>query len=411
MHQRNLQNRAATSASSRGDSTLDSYYREVAERDLLSAEEERNLSRTIELRQIEAWVEMLSFARATSYILDRVIQSIPIDDSTATPIRRAAAAAIKTRRVAQQNRLVALARSLAQDMRELDPDRRSFDTVYAHLVELREGPSQSPRKRLPFSPRSKAYVAYLGRVGAAQRAAASARTRFVEANLRLVLTFARKHQGRGVPLSDLIQEGNMGLIKAVDRFDYRRGYRFSTFASWWIRHMLGREVANTARTVRVPVHVQDTQQRISTARRILRDKLRRVPTEEEVAGAAGVAVQKLAEVFQKVYGGVVSLDEPVGDADGRPRGEVFRDPRGGAPTPFEIVSSKRQAANVHGLLAELPPAQEDVLRKRFGLDDGKCWTLREIGEHRCLTRERIRQIQVAALAKLRGMLAADPDKP
>lgn len=400
--------RAAVSAPIRGEQLLDPYYRDVAERELLSADEEQSLSRTIELHQAEAWTALLSFPRATDYVLALMLEQLAEETSfgpaDAEPLSRAAAAAITTRRVAERNELEQRATELAGRMRELDPDRRCFDDILAHLTALADGVHPPGNKRLPFSPRSKAFTDYLARIRDANKAAAAARDKFVEANLRLVLTFARKHQGRGVPLSDLIQEGNLGLIKAVDRFDYRRGYRFSTFASWWIRHMLGREVANTARTVRVPVHVQDTQQRVATARRLLRDQLHREPTDAEVAEAAGVTEDKIADVFQKVYGGVVSLDEPIGDAEGRPRAEVFRDPNADETTPFESVARKHQAEHVRDLLGQLSPIQEDVLRKRFGLEDGRCWTLREIGKHRRLTRERIRQIQVAALAKLRTLM-------
>jgi len=403
MQSERQQDRTATAVSHRDDRLLDTYYRDVAGRDLLTAEDEQRLARTIEAYHADAWVAMVAYPRATAYVLDRIVRDTELTEEEAQPLRRAAAAAISTRRVKQQRKLEQLARELAARMRSLDQDRECFDALQAHLEHLRREPRPGG-KRLPFSPASKAFGAYLSSIRRSEATAAAARTAFVEANLRLVLTFARKHQGRGVPLSDLIQEGNLGLIKAVDRFDYRRGYRFSTFASWWIRHMLGREVANTARTVRVPVHVQDTQQRISGARRMLRERLRRNPTDEEVAEAAGVSVDKLIETYQRVYGGVVSLDEPVGDEEGRSRAEVFKDPNSAEHTSFDDVSKKHEAEAVRSLLARLSPIQEDVLRKRFGLDDGRCWTLREIGDYRALTRERIRQIQVAALEKLRTLI-------
>lgn len=403
MQSERQQNRTAAAVSNREDRLLDTYYRDVAERDLLTAEDEQRLARTIESHHADAWVAMVAYPRATRYVLQRVVRRTELTEADVEPLCRAASAAIRTRRVKEQRKLERLARELAARMRQADQDRECFDAVLAHLEHLRDEP-RLRGKRLPFSPTSKSYTAYLTAIHRSERAAAAARTEFVEANLRLVLTFARKHQGRGVGLSDLIQEGNLGLIKAVNRFDYRRGYRFSTFASWWIRHMLGREVANTARTVRVPVHVQDTQQKIGNARRMLRDRLRREPSDEEVAEAADISVDKLRETYQKVYGGFVSLDEPVGDEEGRPRAEVFKDPNSPESTPFDDVSKKHEAEEVRSLLAKLTPIQEDVLRKRFGLDDGRCWTLREIGDYRELTRERIRQIQVAALAKLRRLL-------
>jgi len=286
------------------------------------------------------------------------------------------------------------------------------DPVRMYLQEIGRFPLLTPQQEVELAMQTEAGVRAEEKLDAvdllpaderlilerAMRLADRARKRLVEANLRLVVSIAKKYVGRGLGLLDLIQEGNLGLIRAVEKFDYRKGFKFSTYATWWIRQAVTRALADQARTIRVPVHMVETINKLARAQRTLVQELGREPTIEEVAEELELAPEKVSEL-RRIAQDPVSLETPLGEEDDSTLGDFVEDPD--AEVPVEVAAFKLLQSYLSLTLEGLNDREREVLVMRFGLADGKVRTLEEVGIHFNVTRERIRQIETKALAKLR----------
>lgn len=259
------------------------------------------------------------------------------------------------------------------------------DPVRMYLKEIGKVPLLSAEEEIEYAKRM-------------EQGDEEAKKRLAEANLRLVVSIAKRYVGRGMLFLDLIQEGNLGLIKAVEKFDYRKGYKFSTYATWWIRQAITRAIADQARTIRIPVHMVETINKLVRVSRQLLQELGREPSPEEIAECMDIPVERVREI-QKISQEPVSLETPIGEEEDSHLGDFIQDDN--VPVPAEAAAStllKEQLVEVLGTLTE---REQKVLRLRFGMDDGRARTLEEVGKEFNVTRERIRQIEAKALRKLR----------
>ena len=388
------------------DDHLAAYFRQLATHELLTPEDERELSQGIEDTEIMTWERVLSRADVVASILALV------EPNLEQPVKfpalvKLAEGMCKTKKAAKdtktQKKLVVAAKEAAGQLRALDLDRVHIDAVVRERVRARAA-TLANTESWWIEGGAKDAGAFLDGVHQAYRDAMNLRDEFVRANLRLVVTMARRYDRGGMPLADLIQEGNLGLMHAVSRFDYRRGLRFSTYACWWIRHAIGRALADKARAVRIPVHMLEAQQQLEKVRQSLVGELGRPPTPQELAKAAKVPLAKLNQMHRYIMGQPMSLDRPVHDDDDRSFGDTLADPDSEEYSPADDMTTATLTSQVKKLLHHLSPIEADVLTKRFGLGDDEERTFREIGDQYHLSRERIRQIQNSALDKLKRAL-------
>jgi RNA polymerase primary sigma factor len=384
----------------RHDPTLGRYFQELADHAVLSSDAETVAAKEIMDLEVTRWCEVLAEPAGVPAICEALIdllggepqnEAAPEMIATLETIKRRALGVKRSKRsIAAYNKLV---ERTSNDLYECDLKRNLIETAICAITF--EGDS----KRLVRSKRQRDRVAKLtARVE-------NAKHRFIHANLRLVVAIARRYDRGQMPLIDLIQEGNLGLIKAVDRFDYRRGFRFSTYASWWIRHAIGRALADKGHAVRVPVHALDTQHRLARATEVISLKLGRTPTDEELAEEVGIDRKRLERVRKHTMAPVCSLDREISDSDDRRYMDLLSDES--VPSPFESTMLRAWSTDLNEVLGILTEMEESIIRWRYGLDDGEEMTLKEIGAHYNLSRERIRQLQEQALRKIRAHLALD----
>ncbi len=273
-----------------------------------------------------------------------------------------------------------------EELKELIPEGISInDPVRMYLKEIGKIPLLTPEEEIGLAMRM-------------EDGDEEAKRRLAEANLRLVVSIAKKYVGRGMLFLDLIQEGNLGLIKAVEKFDYRKGYKFSTYATWWIRQAITRAIADQARTIRIPVHMVETINKLIRVSRQLVQELGREPLPEEIAHQMDISVDRVREIL-KIAQEPVSLETPIGEEDDSHLGDFIEDQDVQAPADAAAFELLRE--QLEDVLDTLTPREQKVLRLRFGLDDGHTRTLEEVGQAFGVTRERIRQIEAKALRKLR----------
>ncbi|MFO0677221.1 MAG: sigma-70 family RNA polymerase sigma factor [Polyangiaceae bacterium] len=401
-----------------GDSMLARYFREMATHNVMGQEEELGTAIDVEHAEVDHWVAILAYVPAAEIALATLARELPTgEEAISLPQMDELDKMVKLFKKQrnkftrdQEKKWKAATTSLGRAIRLADSDRLWIAKAEDAVKKLGDEPdpdeeddalldreeARGATNRFLATPQYKKYVE---RIHEANTKAKIVKNKFVKANLRLVVSIARRYNRGRLPLIDLIQEGNIGLMKAVERFDHTRGYRFSTYASWWIRHAISRALADKGRAVRIPVHMLDTHNRIARATQAIIARMGREPTLQELERETGIPQEKLDKVKGSWAETPFSLDRPVGDEDGRKFIDFLQDEN--SLSPYETLANQKWSVEVRRLLTTLTPIESRIIRWRFGLDDEDELTLKEIGDKYNLSRERIRQLQEQALGKIR----------
>jgi len=354
----------------------------------MNREDELATANAIATQRAALWQALLDYPAQVSAICRLVRELVPteaVQPATITAIEKAAEAVLRRDSGSQRLAFAAARKVMVLALAEFDVDAVVSDRAFAELART--------------TGEGVALAQHRAAVEAARSRLAATRQRFVRANLRLVVMVARRFNHGRLALHDLIQEGNIGLMKAVDRFDPRRGFRFSTYATWWIRHAISRALADTGRAVRLPVHMIEAQTRVARVRREFEAMHGREPSEAELAEASGLSLERIHRMRWSLVEGPVSLDAPVSRVSTHTLQDLLADAE--AAPASDLLDSELLHRRLREAFAALPAMEAAVLRERMGMDDEPEQTLREIGERHALSRERIRQIQEQGLARLR----------
>jgi len=390
-----------------GDSAyrpLTTYFRDLAEVDVMTKDEETAAALKIAELRKGLWVSILNyppFVAAVCSLLRERLGDDACPDAAVTALEQTSRTLRDRDLRCHHDAFHAARNDLAAAMLAADVDGELSDAVLADLNSL-QGDRNATISLKVNPPRrgSVPFARYVADVRKQHAALTAAKNAFVRANLRLVVALARRFHRGNVPLQDLIQEGNLGLMKAVDRFDPARGCRFSTYGSWWIRHAISRSIADKARSVRLPVHMIDACNKVSRARREFEAREGREPTDQELSAASGVSVERIARMGWSLIEAPLSLALPASRDGEASLVDTVADPDYVAPS--DMLDRERLHEQLQAVFAQLSPLEADILRKRVGLDGEEEMTLKEIGAGYSLSRERIRQLQEGALAKLRA---------
>ncbi len=382
------------------DSPLSPYFRDISGVDVMTREQELTAANRLSSLRQAYWRALLAYPPFIEAICEL---ALTLQTPPKTEINGMIKASRKLRDRdlrAHQDAYEQARIRLATAMATADPDGQISDIIFTDLGCIESGHTQALRLQVR-SPRhgSVPFYNYLSAVRASQHALWLAKDAFVKANLRLVITIARRFNHGRLPFQDLIQEGNIGLMKAVDRFDPTKGFRFSTYATWWIRHAVTRAIADKARAVRLPVHMLEACHKLARARRTFETKHGRPPTNKELASATEISVERIQRMQRAIIDTPISLDQPLASDTNLSLVDAIED-IDDIP-PGDRLDQALLLENLREVFSTLSSMEADILRKRTGLDDNEELTLKQIGARYSLSRERIRQVQEQALGKLR----------